>query len=281
MLGALISAGTSILGGLLGNKANKENNQAAAQQADKQAALQKEFAQSGIQWKVEDAKKAGIHPLYGLGANTVSYAPQSVGSTPSDFSWLGDAGQNIGRAIQSQQPASKQAAALALTASQIQLEGLQLDNDIKRQTLASAANLARQPGTGPGIPSLVAPLTSDVANIEGPTTRVQNTVEPTIPGSPHVEYGAGPELTLRKTRSGWAPVIPQQLSESFEQDWPGRYQWMFRNKLFPDKSILKFIPKRPGFRPVYSSLRGEYRYKPYPTFTKKARTYSPMGFTRR
>lgn len=30
--------------------------------------LQKQFAQTGIQWKVADAKKAGIHPVYALGA---------------------------------------------------------------------------------------------------------------------------------------------------------------------------------------------------------------------
>lgn len=38
------------------NKANLEMN--------------KQFAKDSIQWKVEDAKKAGIHPLYALGAST-------------------------------------------------------------------------------------------------------------------------------------------------------------------------------------------------------------------
>lgn len=147
MLGSLIAAGSQLLGGFLGNKAAEKN-------AERQEALQREFAQSGIQWKVEDAKKAGIHPLYALGANTTSYQPVGAGGGASDFSWLGDAGQNIGRAIQAGSSNNKRAEALALTASQIQLEGLRLDNELKRTQLASAMMLAHQPAMGPGLPGL-------------------------------------------------------------------------------------------------------------------------------
>lgn len=154
MLPALIGAAGSLAGGLLGMKSQEKANKQAQENALRQEALQKEFAQSGIQWKVKDAEAAGIHPLYALGANTVSYSPTSVGSTATDFGFLGDAGQNIGRAIQSQMPGEKRLAALQLTAANLQNEGLQLDNDLKRTQLVSAARLAGQPGTGPGIPSL-------------------------------------------------------------------------------------------------------------------------------
>lgn len=43
---------------------------------------QKEFAQNSIQWKTQDAKNAGIHPLYALGNNATSYTPSS--HIPSD-----------------------------------------------------------------------------------------------------------------------------------------------------------------------------------------------------
>lgn len=43
---------------------------------------QKEFAQNSIQWKTQDAKNAGIHPLYALGNNASSYTPSSY--IPSD-----------------------------------------------------------------------------------------------------------------------------------------------------------------------------------------------------
>lgn len=65
-LGSIISAGASLVGGILGNKSNQKI-------AEQNAALQKEFAQHGISWKVADAKRAGIHPLYALGSNGISF----------------------------------------------------------------------------------------------------------------------------------------------------------------------------------------------------------------
>lgn len=145
MLSALIGAAGSLAGGLLGNKS-------AEKQRQKEYEQQKEFAQSGIQWKVADAEKAGIHPLYALGANTVSYSPQSIGG--SDFSFLGNAGQNIGRAIDSTRSSSQKGNALATTAAAIQLEGLKLDNEIKKAELASAIALANPFGrSNPGLPT--------------------------------------------------------------------------------------------------------------------------------
>jgi len=138
MLPAIIGAGASLLGGLLSNKANEKANAQAQENALRQEALQKEFAQSGIQWKVGDAKAAGIHPLYALGANTVSYSPSTVGATPNNFDFLGDVGQNVGRAIQATQSNPARIQALQLTAAQLQNEGLKLDNDLKREVAAMA-----------------------------------------------------------------------------------------------------------------------------------------------
>lgn len=52
LLGSLLG----VFGGLFGDKKNRN--------------FQREFAQNGISWKVADAKRAGIHPLYALGAST-------------------------------------------------------------------------------------------------------------------------------------------------------------------------------------------------------------------
>lgn len=65
MLGSLITAGASLLGGYLSSKSQKK-------QANQSAALQKEFAQQGVQWRVSDAKAAGIHPVYAMGASLPS-----------------------------------------------------------------------------------------------------------------------------------------------------------------------------------------------------------------
>jgi len=160
MLGAIIGAASSLAGGLLQKNAAKKANQAAENQQRQEYERQKEFAQSGIQWKVQDAEKAGIHPLYAVGAQTTSYQPTSVGGNLSTGDLgIPDAGQNIGRAIDATRSSPEQKAALALTATQI--EGLNLDNELKRTQLASAVALAHQ-HQQVGIPGI-----GDVFNVPG------------------------------------------------------------------------------------------------------------------
>lgn len=75
-------------------------------------ATQREFAQNGIQWKVEDAKKAGIHPLYALGASTASpsFAFQPTGSVQADFGAAVDKGYEVMRMHQQQDISNLEAA---------------------------------------------------------------------------------------------------------------------------------------------------------------------------
>lgn len=121
MLGAILGGVGSVVSGLFGSSAAK-----------KQADLQKKFAQKGIQWKVADSLKAGIHPLYGLGANTIAYQPQQVGGL--DMSWLGDMGQEIDRSrMATSDPGTRKAAAVA---ESLALERGGLENDLLRAEIA-------------------------------------------------------------------------------------------------------------------------------------------------
>lgn len=152
-LAALAGPLASIGGSILGFMGAKDKNKEARAAADLEYARQKEFAQSGIRWKVEDAHAAGVHPLFALGASTSSYAPQSIGME-NEMAHLGkglaDMGADVSRAAQAQTTKSERAAVVARDA--IALEGMQLDNDIKRASLASALQKLNSPGTGPGIP---------------------------------------------------------------------------------------------------------------------------------
>lgn len=76
-VGSLIGAGVD---SWTQQKINKENYD-----------MQKEFAQNSLQWKMADAKKAGIHPLVALGAQTYSASPSSVAS---------GSGKSIGRGFE-------------------------------------------------------------------------------------------------------------------------------------------------------------------------------------
>lgn len=100
IIGAGISAASNLAGGLLGLSGAREANSLARGQAQANRKLQEQFAQSGIQWRVADAKAAGIHPLYALGANTPTYTPVSANFTAPDYSFVGRMGQDLGRGLQ-------------------------------------------------------------------------------------------------------------------------------------------------------------------------------------
>lgn len=63
------------LGSLMGMAGAADANRTSERMARDQMRLQREFAQKGIQWRVEDAKAAGLHPLAALGANPANYSP--------------------------------------------------------------------------------------------------------------------------------------------------------------------------------------------------------------
>lgn len=115
--GALIGAGGNLLGGLMGSS-----------DAAKNRAMQKEFAKNGIRWRVEDAKAAGLHPLYALGANLPSYSPVQS-EAPAQ---LAEMGQNIGRAVQATQTAKER------ERTQLELDLLRSQVDESKERIAAS-----------------------------------------------------------------------------------------------------------------------------------------------
>lgn len=138
MIGSIISAGASLLGGLMNRSSAKDAQNAAAAQAQANYEHQKEFAQQGLRWKVEDAKAAGIHPVYAMGAPTTSFSPISLESK-ADTS-MGNAiasmGQDIGGAINKTRTAPERASAYTQAAQALSLEKGALENEVLRSQLA-------------------------------------------------------------------------------------------------------------------------------------------------
>nr|QJB20589.1 MAG: DNA pilot protein [Microvirus sp.] len=137
MLGSIISAASSLLGGQLDRENQEDINNANAR-------LQREFAQNGIRWKVDDAKAAGIHPLFALGAQTIGASPSYVdgGSMGKAFS---DAGQDIGRAIDAKRTSAERTTA--------RLEALTVERgELENQLLRSQIAKLNQPGHPPALP---------------------------------------------------------------------------------------------------------------------------------
>lgn len=92
-LGGLLNPGIALGtgGALLDAKINRDNMK-------DQMRAQEEMSKHGVAWRVADAKRAGVHPLYALGANVASYSP-----VPQASSALGPAmesmGQNLSRPV--------------------------------------------------------------------------------------------------------------------------------------------------------------------------------------
>lgn len=157
MIGEIIGAGASLIGGMLNRDASEKNAAAniawQREQQDKNIAMQREFAQQGVRWKVDDARSAGVHPLFALGASTHSFAPQSVGSYPEANHSMGDAlasaGQNVGRAVQAGM--TKEERDTSKVADALQLERAGLQNELLRTQILSLKGGSQ---IGPAMPSI-------------------------------------------------------------------------------------------------------------------------------
>lgn len=138
MIGPLISAGASLIGGLINKKSAESANAAQQAMAEKNIALQQEFAKKGIRWRVNDARKAGIHPLYALGAQTTSFSPVSVG-THADSSFgsaVASMGQDVSRAINATRTAPERLDAYAKTVQDLSLQKMGLENELLASQVA-------------------------------------------------------------------------------------------------------------------------------------------------
>lgn len=155
MLESLIGAGASLLGRFIGSRMDADTARRNQEREDfwnqKNIDLQKEFAQQGIRWKAADARAAGIHPAFAMGAQTSSFSPISIdGGASSNYAGtFGAMGADISRAINATRTASERDDAFATSVKRLQLEGAQLDNDIKRASLASSVQRLTQQGNPP------------------------------------------------------------------------------------------------------------------------------------
>lgn len=89
-----------IIGGVfdsIGDSKDRKHDRAIQ---DRNYEIQKEFAQHGIRWKVEDAKEAGLNPLVAMGAQTNPAQTYVSGYSPGEkYRSFGQMGQDISRAV--------------------------------------------------------------------------------------------------------------------------------------------------------------------------------------
>lgn len=236
MLGDLISAGTKLIGGIMGRNDAKDAQQRADYAAAQNIALQKEFAQHGIQWRVDDAKRAGIHPIYALGSAGASFSPvsQNFSADSSLPNALAGAGQDIGRAINATRNPKERVDAYTATAQKLQLENAALNNDLLRTEIASKTARLNQ-NANPPMPSA-----SDSWLIPGQAQSgikyVENKPFEQTQGDPakkSQELGANPDTGHLRTSGGLFPVPGQKAKEAIEDNFYQETMHFIRNNLLP------------------------------------------------
>lgn len=210
-------------------------------------AFQRDLAQKGIQWRVDDAKAAGLHPLFALGGGQAGFTPPplSVGQPDPGSITGGGGGPDIGGAFANMGQGLGRAIAATQTKEQRVLDQFEVarraqmleKGALENQYLQVQINKATAPAVGPPMP--------------GPGFEIKPTeVTAPMPGAPHITAGPGHPGTefVRMPSGGYmpAPAKPLQIDEVSS---PGYFTWMMQNKIIPywDKTVgqppLSALPK--------------------------------------
>lgn len=245
-LGSLLGAGSSLLGGLFGQKNQANINAQNIAEQDKinaeNIALQKEFAQNGIQWKVHDAQAAGINPLAALGASTSSFSNVVGATAQSDNSFgkgVSAAGQDIGRALKDTMAAGDQH---ALKMAQLQETHGELENQLLASQIAkyNAAGAGGPPTPAAGQQwkwgldgqGAVVDLSSARNGGNQPAIKVEpNKVIPGVVGDEGVAPGVSPLTGFMNNGGLMFPVLSDPAAKAMSNDTFGNMAFRLWNTL--------------------------------------------------
>jgi hypothetical protein len=217
MFGGIASGIGSVVGGLIGANSAQQSQQF-------NYGAQKEFAQNGIRWKVEDAKRAGIHPLYALGASTASYSP--VQGYSGDYG-ISDAFSQMGQGV--------------ARAAQAKMTKEERDREDARQEMQDVFNLARFNMEQRRQEAEIKLIDSEIArNKAASEVALRSTaVPPAMPSGPTLIPGQGnAPATGTKDAPYWDRSIPQM---GFSHDASGRLVDVIPSDDYASRTEDKFI----------------------------------------
>lgn len=263
VIGAVGGIASSLFGSSSQEKANKQNLQLAREQL----AYQKELAHNQVQWRVEDAKKAGLHPLAALGVSPMSYSPVSGSAVGADYSGVGQSLQQMGQDIDRARMAGldreqrKKALALQDTQTALALKNQELNNQILEQELISRRVKLFQQLT-PGMASLYG-LDRKRYAIPGQDDAVMPRAEGTVAtGDPMFQFMQQPNGSYSlepgndwaqayedKLLVEWLPVLETKL-----RDFYGRVTGNEIDGMVYDPKYDGWVPKGKG-KPWYKRFK--------------------------
>lgn len=212
MWGSIAAAAGNLLGAAASHDSAREDR-----------SFQKEFAQSGIQWKADDARAAGIHPLYAMGAQGASFTPVGDGGVGNQ---LADLGQNVGRAIDARQTREERKYSAQMKSHA--LEKARLQNELLKSQITNINASGGPPGPS-DLPNFMGGQSQSGTKIR----RVPKEVTEFNANIPSDEAGWVPDQSYTRSKDGLVPMIPEKAAESMESDPLGAIDWYLRNKIAP------------------------------------------------
>lgn len=273
-IGSLLGGIGSIAGGIMSSNSAAANNQTQLEIAQKNIDMQKEFAQMGIRWKVNDAREAGLHPLAAIGAAGASYSPVQVAlqNTAPDIGTglgqIGKSGQQIAEAVMRTATRDEKLDALERT---LRINRMGLENEALRTQIDRI-------NAQPPFPSYGGPGVFGSGNVQTTTDKTgAYKLEPaevttTVPGQPgHVAGPPNPQVTwaMSPDGRGMQAFPPKNLGVEDEFGAPLMTDWYIRNRLGPNfnkdngptlPQIQKMFPGAVGARFDRTSQRWEPIY---------------------
>lgn len=225
-----------------------------------EAKRQKKFAQNQIQWRVADAEKAGIHPLYAMGITPTSYAPQQVGLG------LGEMGQNISRAMTATQTRKERMMTSMLAMEERKRGDMLFRQQVERNSLENdylRSQIARLNGAqmSPEMPSL--------GGNNDPTARfLPQPAMPVVSSEDDIAREAGyiTDYGYSRTADGLAVVPSRDMYERIEDNPGQQLGWWLRNNLLPMINArglrppdTREFPNRPGYEWFFHHDSGSWR----------------------
>lgn len=198
---------------------------------------QRRFAKRGLQWRAEDAKAAGLHPLAAVGSAGPSFSPSysfSADTTPVPVqrdTWQDKMGQSISRALD------------ILGLQRAMLQNRLLESEIAEKDRKVDLSIGPWPyWAGSGI-------IPGQANGGGFGSTVPH------PDRPAQEAGYKPDVAYSMGDNGRVyAYLPQALSESYEDDPHGRFMWNLRNKYMP--AVNPWTKSRPPLKDLPPGYEG-------------------------
>lgn len=231
---------------------------------------QKEFAKHGIQWRVEDAQAAGLHPVFALGGGGAAFAPSvavgGTGSVPSFGRSMASMGQNVSRSAKAgmtEEQRRLQELQELLLLGQIENAWSQADlnaaraEDIRRQPNASNGLGSADPNVAVGLPAAGRNSAAGLINVkpDSPTSYAGS--------DPAVTAGKRPLWSINRVHSGpggeWVLPHADTGAESMEAIGEGIAPlWLtIRENMHRDPEFLR---KNKRYIPFYDEATSSFSW---------------------